>query len=256
MFIIMKKILVLPFLLFISFCVVGQATVDFKKFDEAQLADLIFEQINEVRVKQKIPVLTKDAILYEAAEFHGEYLVNNGKLTHYQTKDKYKKPVNRVRAFGGKHNVVAENVAYQQLQNASITYQELAEEFVSQWVKSSGHYKNIINPRVNQSAVAVTVDVKAGKVYAVQVFGEINVIDSLLDEVPVDAYGIDYSNEKYDQKCTRCKQVMSQKPQEVLYGIYNMDGDIIFSINDPEYFFKIFQHSGDGIAVDILSSST
>lgn len=249
----MKKIVVLPFLLFLSVFIFGQQAVDFKKLDEKRLADLIFEGINEVRKEQKLPALTQDAILFDAAQFHAEYLVKAGKLTHYQTKDKYKKPVNRVRAFGGKHSVVAENVAYQQFESGTRTYEELAKKFVRQWVKSSGHYRNIINPKVNESGVAVGVDTKTGKVYAVQVFGKMNVVDAFLNEVPADAYGISYSNDKYEQKCTRCQEVMAQKPQEVLYGIYNMDGDIIFSINDPEYFFKIFQHSGDGLAVDILS---
>jgi uncharacterized protein YkwD len=249
----MKKTALFLSFLFFSIFVFSQENVDFKHFDDEKLSILIFNGINEVREKQKLSALTKDVILTKAASFHAEYLQKNGKLTHYQTKDKYKKPVNRVRAFGGKHSVVLENIAYQQFQSNTITYEDLAAKFVKQWVNSSGHYKNIVNTRVNETGVAVFLDEKSGKLYAAQVFGKINSVDAFLDEVPANAYGIDYSNEKYDQKCTRCKEVMARKPQEVLYGLYNMDGDIIFSINDPEYFFKIFQHSGDGIAVDIMS---
>ena len=247
-----KRLFLVP-LLFFSILLCAQEKVDFRNFNKQKLTLYIFKEINKVRKDLKLEELVRSDVLVKSAQFHASYILKNGKLTHYQTKDKYKKPSNRVKAFGGKHAIVTENVAYQQFQSNQYTYKELAGMFVNQWVTSAGHYKNIKDIKVNESGLAISVNIKTGKVYAVQVFGKINSVEAFLSDAPSNAYGIGYSNEKYDQKCSRCKNILAKKPPEVLYGVHNLNGEIIFSISDPEYFFKIFQHSGDGIAVDILS---
>lgn len=249
----MKKYILSTLLSFFFVTSFSQETVDFRKFNEEKLALYISEGINKVRDTMMLEELSNDVILQKSSDFHLDYVIKEGKLVHYQSKDKFKKPINRVREFGGKHNIVTENLAYQKVPSNEYTYLELANRFVTDWVGSPGHFRNIKDSRVTEFGLSVKYDSKSGRIYAVQVFGHVNSVTSFLGDVPTDAYGIDYNNEKYEQKCTRCQEVMARKPAEVLYGIYNYDGEIVFSINDPEYFFKIFQNSGDGIAVDIMS---
>ncbi len=249
----MKNLLILFIFLLNTLLSFTQEKVVFKSFNKEKLALYISIGINKTRTGLGLNELQADAILEKSALFHANYVKKIGRLNHYQTKAKYKKPKDRVRAFGGKHSIVTENIAYRQFTSGTMTYKELADKFVAQWVKSAGHYKNIKDTRVNETGLAITVNTKARKVYVVQVFGKVNSVTAFLADVPQNAYGITYSDEKYGQKCTRCQQVLEQKPPEVLYGIRNINGEIYFSITDKEYFFKLFQHSGDGIAVDILS---
>ena len=249
----MKKSIFLLFFFLFSIVSVAQDNVDFISFDLEKLSLYIFNDVNKVRSRLGLQELIKDDILVVTARFHADYILKINKLTHYQSKEKYKKPGDRVREFGGKHIVVSENVAFQQIQSNQYTYTQLSEMFVEQWLKSTGHYENIIAKQLNSAGLAVSFNRKTGDIFVVQVFGKLDWVKGLLAEVPESVYGISYSNERYDQKCSRCKEVLARKPDEVLYGIHNMDGEIIFSINDPSYFFKIFQHNGDGIGVDILS---
>jgi len=249
----MKKFIFILTFYICSFSTSAQEQVDFSNFNEDKLTLYIFIGINKVRSDLGLQELVRDDILVKSAKFHADYILKNGKLTDYQSKDRFKNPTNRVKECGGKHSIVTENVAYQQFTSKQYTYTALARMFVEQWVNSPGHLKNIKDPRVNETGLAISINTKTEKMYAVQVFGKVNSVKTFLNDVPSNAYGVSYSNEKYDDKCTSLKTVLARKPAEVLYGIHNMNGEIIFSINDPEYFFKIFQHNGDGIAVDILS---
>ena len=126
----------------------SQETVDFRKFNELKLALYISEGINKVRDTMMLEELSNDVTLQKASDFHLYYVIKEGKLVHYQSKDKFKKPINRVREFGGKHNVVRENLAYQKVPSNEYTYLELANRFVTDWVESPGHFRNIKDSRL------------------------------------------------------------------------------------------------------------
>ena len=231
----------------------SQEKVDFNDFNYEKLAYYLTEDINYIRDTLKLEILSEDKTLKEAAQFHSNYLVKTGKLSHYQQKDKYKKPSDRVATFGGKHNIIAENIAYQSFPNKKYTYQELAKKITLNWVKSPGHYKNIKDDRVNLSGFGIAINAQSQKVFVTQVFGQLNSVSQFIDQVPSNAYGIQYNSDDYDKKCTRCNYVMKRKPAEVLYGLHAIDGEVFFSINDPKYFGKFFSDKNDGIAVDIVS---
>ena len=55
-------------------------------------------------------------------------------------------------------------------------------------------------------------------------------------------------------QCNECAQVLSQMPKEVLFGIQvNADGNIYFSMNNKEWFNKIFTSDVDGVSADLVS---
>lgn len=231
----------------------SQEKVDFDNFNYQKLSSLLFDGVNYVRDTMGITQLENDQILKNAAQLQANYVAKVNKLTHSQDKDKYRKPNNRVESFGGNHNLILENLAYQKFPNGKYTYEELAQRIIKGWVKSPGHFKNIKDKRVNLTGFGISIDSKQGKVYATQVFGQLNTVSEFISQVPSNAYGIEYRDEKYDQKCTRCNYILNTKPAEVLYGLYAIDGIVYYSINDPDYFFKFFKNKGDGVAVDIVS---
>lgn len=54
--------------------------------------------------------------------------------------------------------------------------------------------------------------------------------------------------------CARCQQTIAQKPDEVLFGIdINSNGDVYFSINNREWFDKIFRLPSFGVTADLVS---
>jgi hypothetical protein len=64
---------------------------------------------------------------------------------------------------------------------------------------------------------------------------------------------IDGREHKY---CTSCKAMIEQMPREVLFGIHiNTNGDIYFSMNNANWFNKIFKNDSYGVAVDLVSKN-
>jgi len=56
--------------------------------------------------------------------------------------------------------------------------------------------------------------------------------------------------------CEACQDLIQKKPDEVLFGIQvNSNGDIYFSMNNTEWFNKIFKNDSYGITVDIVSKA-
>ncbi|HEX8545328.1 MAG TPA: CAP domain-containing protein [Cytophagaceae bacterium] len=154
--------------------------IDLKNFETERLNELILQGINNYRKSLSLPALENDEILGKAATNHVAYLLKEKKLSHTQSKSNYKDPQKRVFAYGGKHTMIGENVAFtfanvtvNTKKNTKIrleTYEQLAAHFVEVWVESPPHLKNI-KQSFELSGVAVSADPKTNVVYAVQVFG-------------------------------------------------------------------------------------
>ena len=62
---------------------------------------------------------------------------------------------------------------------------------------------------------------------------------------------IDGRNDGY---CEKCQKVLDEMPKEVLFGLHvRPDGSIYFSMNDRQWFDKLFNHDSYGVTVDIIS---
>lgn len=154
--------------------------INFKKFNEGLMIQLVNELINEVRKSQGAGALGKNRVLRSAAKDHNNYQIKHDILTHDQ-KDPRKRTVkNRVDSFGGKFRTVGENVQYQGMQVIqrnnrieviSETYIQMAQKLVENWVKSPGHYQNMINPKFTLEGTAIGWNPENSSVFATQVFG-------------------------------------------------------------------------------------
>lgn len=160
----------------------AQTIIDEKKFDAALLQQLILEKVDSVREAHQKPGFSQDAILQRAAEDHANYLARKQTLSHFQEGNKKKyNPQDRVVFFGGEGYLTGENAAEHPLKvllrlgkgmtiNRVEEYEQSALLFVQQWVNSPMHFKNLMKDDYSRTGLAVALDQKENRIYAVQVF--------------------------------------------------------------------------------------
>ena len=79
-------------------------------------------------------------------------------------------PAARAKRFGYEYCIVAENIA-QLFSSHGFATAELVERLFKGWQNSPEHRKNMLNPDVTETAVAVAQSGKTDYYYAVQLFG-------------------------------------------------------------------------------------
>lgn len=149
--------------------------------DFSSLEFLTFQTVNELRKEKALSGLVWDAVLKRAAKDHAEYLIKEKKLSHHQPTKGKRTPAARVKIHGGLiYTIIGENivevplgvyVSVNGIKKSTITYQSSAQTMAQIWKASPRHYKNIIAPEYNCSALAVAYDSVKQRLIAVQVFG-------------------------------------------------------------------------------------
>jgi uncharacterized protein YkwD len=145
------------------------------------LESLIKKRIDSVRLVNKRDTLEENDTLKKAIIDQVNYVCKNKQLTHFQTGNEEKNSVSdRVSYFGMKFTYVGENLVctylFTKISNRkggiymNTTYNEAANDIVNLWVKSKGHFKNVIDEEYTKTAVAVHYDAKTKTIYAGQVF--------------------------------------------------------------------------------------
>lgn len=63
-----------------------------------------------------------------------------------------------------------------------------------------------------------------------------------------------FKDGRADNNCASCQSIINNRPKEVLFGIHiNEIGEIYFSMNNKDWFEKIFKNNTYGVAVDIVT---
>ena len=176
-----------------------QQTIDPENLDKALLEAAVFFASCEARTGKRKSTFSFSSILQQSSRFHSDYLLELGTLNHLNTKDKkYKTPMMRIDAFGGKFDATAENLARIALldfyDNASYiigkngqildktgksiplhTYASLARKVVDEWMHSKGHRQNLMGD-YNYLACGVSSIIKitdgVPEIYFTQNFGK------------------------------------------------------------------------------------
>jgi uncharacterized protein YkwD len=140
---------------------------DAKKPDLGAVNQLIVDQTNAFREKEKRPRVTVNAKLTEAAQAFADYMAKTGRYGHTADGNR---PAERAADKGYEYCIVTENIAYS-FHSKGFTTDELTKQFVTGWQESPGHRKNMLDPDVTETGVAVARGEKTGYYFAVQMFG-------------------------------------------------------------------------------------
>jgi uncharacterized protein YkwD len=135
--------------------------------DFQQAVKLIIDKTNEFRRQDgKEPVKPNDQ-LTKTAQYFADFMARTDEYGHEADG---KKPADRAKEHGYEYCIVLENIAYL-YHSTGFSAQELGEKFFEGWKNSAGHRKNMLDPDVTETGVAVARSAESGYYYAVQMFG-------------------------------------------------------------------------------------
>jgi uncharacterized protein YkwD len=135
--------------------------------DLSRVADLVIGRTNEFRRGEgRGEAVLNDKLAAAARDLAG-FMARTGKFGHAVDG---KQPWDRAQSRGFDYCLVAENIAYHH-DSRGFDTADLASKVFKGWKDSPGHRKNMLQPVVTQTGVALARSEKNGYFYAVQVFG-------------------------------------------------------------------------------------
>jgi uncharacterized protein YkwD len=165
-----------------TFCVLGgflpAAGQELKEFDTdylqspaegpdlAEAEQAIVHRANEFRRENGLEELKTDPKLHRAASYLAAFMARTNKYGHEADGNH---PWERVALFGYDYCVVAENIAFQ-MKSTGFETKELASKFFEGWKKSPPHRKNMLQPHVTETGVAIGHAPGSDRYFAVQLF--------------------------------------------------------------------------------------
>lgn len=138
-----------------------------KRPDLAKAADAIIDRTNAFRKREGRTPVAADVKLTATARYFADYMAKHDEYGH--TADG-QGPAERAKAHGYEYCIVLENIAYA-FDSRGFDTGPLAEKFFTGWKGSPPHRKNMLDPDVTETGVAVARSEKTGYYYAVQMFG-------------------------------------------------------------------------------------
>jgi hypothetical protein len=143
--------------------------INFNKPDYRLLDACIFFAVNEQRAKLNKSILTFAPELEVSAYFHSKQMAENDFFSHTNSKEpKRKTPELRAQLAGINNPAIAENIAMRAGFEDNITYLELSDLLINQWMNSAGHRANILHKSALQLGCGVYF--KDSECYATQCF--------------------------------------------------------------------------------------
>jgi uncharacterized protein YkwD len=133
----------------------------------AEVAQQIMQHTNAFRQAESRPQVVVNAQLVRAARDFANFMARTDKYGH--TADG-KRPAERAKQHNYPACIVSENLATSYSPGGSTT-EALARRLFQGWQHSPGHRKNLLDPDVTETGVAVARSKQTGHYYAVQMFG-------------------------------------------------------------------------------------
>lgn len=141
----------------------------------------IVEQINEFRQSQGRSSVEVDRALQATAEDFARYMAETGRYGHGADG---RTPAQRVTAHGYEYCLILENIGYS-FDSTGFTQRELVEGFVQGWINSPDHRRNLVDPDVVETGVALARN--GNTFYAVQLLGRpksMQIVFQLVNRTP------------------------------------------------------------------------
>ncbi|HZM92989.1 MAG TPA: CAP domain-containing protein [Vicinamibacterales bacterium] len=133
---------------------------DARRVSVSNVASDVVSLTNAERARQGRKRLRSSPQLMQAAQIHAEQMARAGRLAHDLPKARYPETKDRLAAVKYRWTAFGENVAQGQPN---------AAEVLKDWMRSSGHRKNILNSYYTELGTGYATD-RAGRTYFVQVF--------------------------------------------------------------------------------------
>ncbi len=135
--------------------------------DLSQAVRQVIDQTNQFRQAEGRAAVTANATLAQTAQDFAGFMARTDIYGHEANGQK---PAERAKAHGYQYCLIAENIAYV-FRTSGFTTEELAKQFVEGWKNSPPHRKNMLEPDVTETGVAIARSPDTGIYYAVQMFG-------------------------------------------------------------------------------------
>ncbi|MDU5262322.1 MAG: CAP domain-containing protein, partial [Clostridium celatum] len=123
----------------------------------------IFNKVNEERAKVGVPTLTYNTVMQKYARIKSQDMGDNNYFSHEDLNGNL--ITTQMKNDGVSYKSWGENIAYI---GGNVSADALAEQFMTNWMNSSGHRANILS--TNFSSIGVGVYKIGNKVYATQEF--------------------------------------------------------------------------------------
>ena len=129
----------------------------------AEVEQVIYNKVNKERAKAGVPALSYNTTMEKYARIKSQDMGDKNYFSHTDPNGNY--ITTQMKADGVTYNAWGENIAY----IGGITDPTaLANQFMTNWMNSEGHKKNILS--TNFSSIGVGVYKIGDKVYATQEF--------------------------------------------------------------------------------------
>lgn len=135
--------------------------------DLTRVSELLVNKTNDFRVKEGQKAVKANEKLVATAQYFAGFMARTDEYGH---KADGNGPAQRATKHGYDYCIVLENIAYA-YDSRGFTTEQLADELFNGWKNSPEHRKNMLDPDVFDTAVAVARSEKTGYYYAVQMFG-------------------------------------------------------------------------------------
>lgn len=138
---------------------IGQQIFIPKSNGYGNLEQEIIRLVNQERVRRNLNPLQENWEVSRVARIKAQDMIDNNYFSH--NSPIYGSPFQMLRDFGIRYTEAAENIAYGNL---------TAQQVMNQWMNSSGHKANILNPNFTTIGVGVARTSPNGPYYFVQMF--------------------------------------------------------------------------------------
>lgn len=129
----------------------------------ATVETAIYNKVNEERAKAGVPALTYNTVMQKYARIKSQDMGDNNYFSHEDLNGNL--ITTQMKNDGVSYKAWGENIAYI---GGNVSADALAEQFMTNWMNSSGHRANILS--TNFSSIGVGVYKIGNKVYATQEF--------------------------------------------------------------------------------------
>ena len=217
--------------------------------EQDQLAQLLTEKVNALRISKGKQPLERHIDLAKAAKLHSDYMAEKNQLTHTQTGTLYPNPSDRVFNFNKSFTTIGENALFQSWSRFPLSEKELevlASNMYRSWRNSKGHYANMISGKFTFGDFGFAYNEKSKRLYATQVFAKKGYI--INGQLSNNAFGI----QPQDISCDNIEGFHDNIIVNIGNAITINYDEIFLAYHDIDTIKEIFINPEDGIAVDLV----